>query len=106
MGLLERTLQKSMIDRLARWGATSWMEATQSKVQKLLRVGQGRMAALCDETYSTMEHYEIVEATSVLELALWKGKLKSGSTSDGSKRQNLDRGECRYVCGSDIAIPN
>eukprot|EP00526_Cylindrotheca_closterium_P027544 CAMPEP_0113632978 /NCGR_PEP_ID=MMETSP0017_2-20120614/17150_1 /TAXON_ID=2856 /ORGANISM="Cylindrotheca closterium" /LENGTH=42 /DNA_ID=CAMNT_0000543573 /DNA_START=42 /DNA_END=166 /DNA_ORIENTATION=+ /assembly_acc=CAM_ASM_000147 len=42
-----------------------------------------------------MKQYENVEATSILEMTLWKGELKRGWSNGGTKRQALDRGECR-----------
>lgn len=80
-----------------------------SKIQEILGVADNkrRRATLYDEAYSTLEQYENVEAISLLGLALWKGKLKSGWSSDASKRRALlERGECRCVCGSDIVVPN
>lgn len=105
--LLQRTLQKWMVDRLSCWGATSWMEAMERKVQELIgEDDEEQRALLLNNAYSALEHYESVKSTSILEMALWKSKLNSGRMSNGSKRQALDRGECRCVCGSDIVIPN
>jgi hypothetical protein len=33
-------------------------------------------------------------------------QLKGGRSKDGSKRQALDREECRCACGSDVVIPS
>jgi len=105
--LLQRTLQKWMIDRVACWGTASRREAMQSKVRQIFaEEDKTRRATLCNEAYSALEHYENEEAMSILELALWKSKLKSEMTSgDGSKRQTLDREECRCVSGCDVVIP-
>jgi len=102
--LLQMTLQKWMLDRLDRWGATSWMEAMQSKVQDILGEGdKERRSTLFNEACSAFAQYETMAAPFILEMALWNLKLKSGwSNGDG---QALDRGECRYVCGSGFVIP-
>ena len=58
------------------------------------------------------EYDKIKEATSLLELALWKIKLNDHD-GDGRERQNkkmkieesdLRRGQCRISCGADIII--
>ncbi|CAJ1954139.1 unnamed protein product [Cylindrotheca closterium] len=63
-------------------------------------------APLCTEAYAAFARYEAMEATSILEMTLWKGKLTSGwSNHDTTKRQALDRDSCRVVCGSDVILP-
>lgn len=106
--LFQMSLQKWMIDPINRWGAASWEEKIKSKVSSLLLEGRDeeRRANLWTEVCSSFEHYEMVESSSVVELALWKAKLRSGRRSDSSKRQALDRGECRCVSGADVVIPN
>ena len=50
--------------------------------------------------------YEAVEATSILEMALWKQTMKSGwSNDENAKRQAMDREGCRVVCGAGVVIP-
>eukprot|EP00526_Cylindrotheca_closterium_P014623 CAMPEP_0113641458 /NCGR_PEP_ID=MMETSP0017_2-20120614/21763_1 /TAXON_ID=2856 /ORGANISM="Cylindrotheca closterium" /LENGTH=277 /DNA_ID=CAMNT_0000552799 /DNA_START=527 /DNA_END=1360 /DNA_ORIENTATION=- /assembly_acc=CAM_ASM_000147 len=105
--LLQMALQCWMLSRLESWGATSSMVAMQSKVQATLAEDdKERRSTLWAEAKTEFAKYEIVEATSILEMALWKEKLKSGWSNNGAKRQPLDRGECRCVCGSDVVIPN
>jgi len=63
----------------------------------------------CESEYQTMK-----EATTILELALWKAKISSANSSQGpdrrSKKMKVDgsglRQECRISCGADHIIPN
>ena len=67
----------------------------QSKVQAILDDDdKDQKATLCSAACSV-----------VLEMALWKRQLKDRrSNDDGTKRQALDRQECRCVCGSNVVI--
>jgi len=106
--LLQCILEKWMVDQLVKWGCLMWAEEMRTKVGAVLlpEHDNEQRVSLLNEVYSSMRNYEKRESTSILEIALWKEKLKSGRSNDGSKRQALDRGECRCLCGSDIVIPN
>ncbi|CAJ1948405.1 unnamed protein product [Cylindrotheca closterium] len=105
--MVKETMQRWMIDPFLRWGATSWAEAMQSRVQALLAGDDdddreiSNYHAICDFTL-----FRDMEVTSILEMVLWKKQLKGGRNNDGTKRQALDREECRCVCGSDVVIPS
>eukprot|EP00526_Cylindrotheca_closterium_P018735 CAMPEP_0113642524 /NCGR_PEP_ID=MMETSP0017_2-20120614/22342_1 /TAXON_ID=2856 /ORGANISM="Cylindrotheca closterium" /LENGTH=363 /DNA_ID=CAMNT_0000553957 /DNA_START=272 /DNA_END=1363 /DNA_ORIENTATION=- /assembly_acc=CAM_ASM_000147 len=104
--LLQMALQSWMFSRLERWGATSWMNAMQSKVQATLEEDdKERRLTLWTEAKSSFAQYETMAAPSILEMALWKREIESGRSNNGAKRQALDRGECRCVCGSNVVIP-
>ena len=69
--LFQITVKKWVIGRLARWGATSWMETIERKVKEILTEDdKERKAALSDGLVADFEHYTNVEDTSILELAL------------------------------------
>ena len=75
----------------------------ESQVQGILNEGNdsSRRATLCREACTTLEHFEHIEATSILEMALWKCKLEEG----GFNRQlALDRDESRIVGGADLNV--
>ena len=69
-----------------------------------------------EEVKSKLSHYEaeyfnLIEATSFLELAVWKTKLdelKSQSQRLGKKRRKIEdsdlRNQCHISCGADIVI--
>mmetsp|Transcript_24727 Transcript_24727/g.60749 ORF Transcript_24727/g.60749 Transcript_24727/m.60749 type:complete len:373 (+) Transcript_24727:488-1606(+) len=105
--LLRATFRIWMIDPMRRWGATSWVEDMTSRVEEIFDEGdKERSVTLCNRAYRTFEEYQKLEVTSILEMALWKMKLKCGRSDDGTKRLAVDRGDCRCVCGSEIVIPN
>eukprot|EP00526_Cylindrotheca_closterium_P015077 CAMPEP_0113642702 /NCGR_PEP_ID=MMETSP0017_2-20120614/22435_1 /TAXON_ID=2856 /ORGANISM="Cylindrotheca closterium" /LENGTH=251 /DNA_ID=CAMNT_0000554143 /DNA_START=273 /DNA_END=1024 /DNA_ORIENTATION=+ /assembly_acc=CAM_ASM_000147 len=95
--LLEMALQSWMLSRLTSWGATLWMEVIQSKVQAILAEDdKEQRETLCKEAYSAFARYENVEATSILEMVLWKRTItNSEQNTKGPKLMVLDRGECR-----------
>ena len=74
------------------------------------------MASLCDEVKTKLasyeaEYQELKEATSTLELAIWKANIESSTTSErnNKKRKGGDlnaRQHCRINCRSDIIIGN
>jgi len=105
--LLQRALQSWMLDPLERWGANSWKEAIESKIQASLVVDdKEQRSAFLTEAHSEFAKYYNAETTSILEVALWKRKIESGWSTNGGKRRALDREECLRVCGSNIVIPN
>jgi hypothetical protein len=52
--------------------------------------------------YATLDKYEKMEATSLMELALWKLKIDEESSPVSI---NV-RQDCRFTCGANIVIPN
>ncbi|CAJ1948433.1 unnamed protein product [Cylindrotheca closterium] len=105
--LLEISLQKWMVRPLVCGGATSWTEAMQHKVQAILAEdNKEQRASLYSGAYSVLEKYKSMESTSILEMTLWKRQLKDGWSNDSTKRQTLEREECRRFCGSNAAIPS
>ena len=65
-----------------------------------------RRKTLWIELRDEMVGYENCESTVVLEMALWKMKLVSGRSCDGSKRVALDREQCLLQCGSNVVVPS
>ena len=76
----------------------------------------GRLAAI-EEIRKKLARYEVEylklkEATSMLELALWKNKIESGSRERGwkCKKVKVDdkavRNQCRINCGAEMIIEN
>jgi len=61
---------------------------------------------ITEHTFSKLAHYELIdqlkEATSMLEIALWKASIDlSPSTDDDRGRER-----CRIRCGADVVVPN
>jgi len=102
----QMTLQKWLIDAITCWGAVPWIEAIKDKVRMILSAqDEGQRWMLHEELYSTFEGYEQIAATSILELALWKGQLVKGDTTD-ENRMSDDREEPRCLCSANVVIPN
>ena len=55
------------------------------------------------EFYKTKHFKLLKEASTEIELALWKTRLEKESVQAWNK---IQRAECRFVCKSDIVIPN
>eukprot|EP00526_Cylindrotheca_closterium_P015944 CAMPEP_0113643822 /NCGR_PEP_ID=MMETSP0017_2-20120614/23052_1 /TAXON_ID=2856 /ORGANISM="Cylindrotheca closterium" /LENGTH=265 /DNA_ID=CAMNT_0000555377 /DNA_START=1 /DNA_END=796 /DNA_ORIENTATION=- /assembly_acc=CAM_ASM_000147 len=90
--LLEMALQSWMLSRLTSWGATSWMEVMSSKVQDILAEDdKDRRMTVFFEACSIMKQYENVEATSILEMALWRRTITNSIRSNsGTKLKTQD----------------
>ena len=61
------------------------------------------------EQYKTEHNDLLIEAATILELALWNSKLKKDTTHhrrDVERDEQKRRVDCRVNCGSDIIIPN
>lgn len=60
------------------------------------------------EQYKTEHNDLLIEAATILELALWNSKLllKKDSRRDVKRNEQKRRVDCRVNCGSDIIIPN
>lgn len=102
----QMALQKWLIDAITCWGAVPWIEAIKDKVRMILSAqDEGQRWMLHEELYSTFEGYEQIAATSILELALWKGQLVKGDTTD-ENRMSDDREEPRCLCSANVVIPN
>ena len=60
------------------------------------------------------EYHKLKEATSMLELALWKNKINETNSTKGGARKckkvkvdyNAVRNQCRVNCGANIIIEN
>ncbi len=55
------------------------------------------------EQYKTEHVILLNEAATILELALWKSRLKYTSDTEKDEQKRV---ECRVNCGSNIIIPN
>ena len=105
--ILQRVLWKWMVGPLSRWGIASWVDTMQNKVQEILAdEDKTRTATLIDEAHALLECFENIQATSILEMALWNEKLKSGSSVDAKRLNRVNRDKCRCLSGSDVVIPH
>ena len=101
-GVVERSggdlfMSTLTMDMLGMRGGRNW-DAVRNDIDKIIRV---------------ISYYELKEATSILEVALWKVKIDESVSSSGQrscKRARVDndpsqRDQCRISCGADIIIP-
>lgn len=99
-GVVERSGGDLFMSTQTMRGGRNW-DAVRNDIDKIIRV---------------ISYYELKEATSILEVALWKFKIDESSSSRRSsgqsscKRARVDndpsqRDQCRISCGADIIIP-
>jgi len=106
-------LQLSISKRVKAIGVKKWRDdITKAKITKLSPDHQRSIIekrAFITETKTKLAQYEdeyhrLKEATSILELTLWKHKIDE-VTGGGKKRKHDEiRDECRIGCGADIVI--
>jgi hypothetical protein len=87
-------------------GVERWQEEIETDVEKLLSSYGSRSSS---DVYSKLVSYEhLKEATSLLELALWKAKMEYSPNAcreeDGSCSTYRD--QCRINSGAEIVVPN
>eukprot|EP00980_Cylindrotheca_fusiformis_P027333 scaffold20012_cov179-Cylindrotheca_fusiformis.AAC.1 len=123
LSLLCSTIQAMTAERMKSLGLASW----KIKVMKLV----GEISEDADRRnqahliFQTLAKYERLEALSLLELALWKCKIRELACEgqvEGNARKKLkidrarsirfslidchDRKSCRMNCGTEVIIPN
>ncbi|CAJ1946578.1 unnamed protein product [Cylindrotheca closterium] len=102
--MTKMVVQKWMIDGMASWGLPAWKDNISRRLSNLLEAEELSwklpiLNGLCDQ----FSYFERVEATSLLELWLWKMDLRSSRKE--VKRILLDRDSSRNRCGSYFVIP-
>jgi len=102
--------QVSITKRLDLLGIGRWREELENRVSSLPRYGL-RVSKREEDTkavYDRLFTYEsIKEATSVLELALWKTKIDDSRNKRTRTEENDSyKEQCRINCGADIIIRN
>ncbi|CAJ1948559.1 unnamed protein product [Cylindrotheca closterium] len=105
--LLQKVLQSWIFSRLEHWCSESGRRRMIPLVNAVLAEDdkERRITAFV-EACSVFAQYEGMEATSILEMTLWKGKVNHEWSNDGSNRRALEREESRFVCGSSIVMPS
>ena len=103
-------LRISVTDRLDSLGIGRWREELENRVSSLPKYGL-RVSKRGEDTkavYDRLATYEsIKEATSVLELSLWKTKIDDSRNMRTRTEENDSyKEQCRINCGADIIIRN
>mmetsp|Transcript_23524 Transcript_23524/g.38441 ORF Transcript_23524/g.38441 Transcript_23524/m.38441 type:complete len:238 (+) Transcript_23524:2-715(+) len=96
-------------ERLNTIGVRKWRMNIKNMVKEVSSIGNlNPMLAHFDKIHSKLVTYErkypqLKDATSLLELALWKSKVDE--LGGGEQTANM-KNECRISCGAAIIIPN
>ncbi|CAJ1960017.1 unnamed protein product [Cylindrotheca closterium] len=101
----QTALEKWMVHDMASWGLEEWRSSMSRMVDSVLNDdldAENRRNAL-REAHLSMMKYELKEATSLLEMWLWK--MEMHSVRNGAKRMALDRPTSRSRCGATFIIP-
>lgn len=96
--VVERGLRVSFIPR--------WKEEIQLEVNFLVKDlrRHAKRRHKFGHIYSILAKYELMEATSNVELAIWKSSIKNDVPACSTAA--TDREDCRCTCGANIVVPN
>ncbi|CAJ1964955.1 unnamed protein product [Cylindrotheca closterium] len=108
---LHHVFRKTVVDRglkvslIPRWKDEVQLEVN-SLVKDLRRHAKRRHKF--GHIYSILSKYELMEATSTAELAVWKASMNNdlaiaSTASSSSTEERLDH---RYTCGANVIVPN
>jgi hypothetical protein len=106
-------VQCSISDRLQSIGLKGWREEIVNMTESIPFNAKRAHLMIIRSKLATYEcgYRRLKEATTMLELALWKAKMngsKSNNTRGRRKKMKIDeqglRNQCRISCGSDIVI--
>lgn len=104
----------SISERLNSLGVLKWRKEILSDIDRLRWFVRYRKNST-QLIYSKLAHYEhmdqLREASSLLELALWKASIDLSMSNDQDReresfRKKTNIGVCRIRCGADIVVPN
>lgn len=119
--VMQYLLRIGVSDRLDELNVERWRFDIEKQVEGIERLISGaindvqdvsRLAAYTSTVYARLALYESVkEASTILELSLWKAKIDEYGNGHRDKRAKAShevdqRSECRVNCGAAIVIPN
>jgi hypothetical protein len=105
---------KNRVENLSKY---KWRQDITHQINALpIGVNDRSLDSLVDETHSNLQHYELIDGTSLLELAVWKMKIDEQTASNSNddeiycNKANVDNTEfrevCRVSCGVDSVMKN
>jgi hypothetical protein len=109
------SIQLTLGDRIQWLGLEQWRRVVFNATERLLVIDRSERLGLVHSIHSKLELYELKEAVSLLELALWKVKtdevtllVEMEEIRHGKQKGlgHVDRQSCRVNCGADIVIAN
>ena len=111
--ILQVALEGWLVGSISSWrGLESWKADMSNRVNAILAEDEVKQRqSLLREASTVLSRYERMEATTMLELALWKMETKSAdlASAESAARTAIDRGDreaCRVRSGASFIIPN
>lgn len=112
---LKCIVKYSVAKRLSHLGKEEWRSNVLWEIERM-PVSQGLLMYYwnvrkrhIDLVHCKLEKYELIEATTLLEMAVWKAHhLRHGcdATGDAKDSPKRKRGDSRVTCGADIVLMN
>lgn len=104
--LIQMVLQKALVERISYWGLRGKpLLALEHPIESMtLDDGTERRQTRVHEALNCAGYCTKLQATSLLELALWKRRIKEVQM-DYSDCE-IDRASCRCQCGSEVVLEN
>ena len=104
--LIQLALRRLIAGTMSNWGLLRWRDELELRCSSIPRViGTGTRKTHIHAIYEHLGHCINIEATSLMEQALWKLRMKSEQKAD-SENDHSYRVDCRLQCGSGIVIEN
>lgn len=106
--LVKMVLQRAFVDQLSSWGLGEKWVSSLLECLELLNSDydiEARCRYLHDSFFGDVGHCIRLEATSLMELALWKIRIKAVQKEEADSN-NDNRQICRFHCGAGVAIGN
>ncbi|KAL3928153.1 MAG: hypothetical protein SGBAC_012771 [Bacillariaceae sp.] len=104
--LIQRVLQKTLVDSMCSWSLNQWKISLLSMVMEsgAWQGHAGIRYGSFKRIHDSLELFRRMEKASILELAIWK--MAIGSTCQTSTdSRSMEREDDRIVCGADVIIP-
>lgn len=111
---LKFLLRSTVSKELKSLGLEKWRADIISSIEEFRQgMDLGEKFNQLPEVIERLHHYELMEWSSLLELALWKAKWDESKSNKefirkGRKRSKTatDKTTCRVVCGAEVIVPN
>ena len=97
-------IHHTIVDRSQWLGLDVWKCEIANQVDALDHGHRGNLQDQICTLYTSLEKLELVESTSLVEVALWSIRVEEAKKAVPST--NIDREACRISCGADTVIRN
>jgi len=105
--LIQLVLRRAIIDTISSWAqGTNWESELSALVESIpYEDGTDTRRFRVSVFYKKAGYYVMVETTSLLELAIWKLRLKTAKKQESETARGY-RTACRCQCGAGVVIEN